>query len=307
MNELDRKQLRDAFMTSLPMPAGLEWHLRSALEGVLMNPGSMVRPEVVYEMGVAYGLGASRSTELAVALEYFHTASLVFDDLPSMDDALERRGVPCAHVHAGEGAAILGALALINRAYALTWHSVAGSTPAVQQRALAYLEKNLGVGGLLHGQSLDLHYATLPHDRKTTAEIACGKTVALIRLTLVMPALLGGASDHEVHLLERIAMSWGLSYQIVDDLKDVLQSAEETGKTALRDLSMDRPNIALVIGVPDALERLQRLLGLGNRLLERLIHLRPELEFLAALRTELGEAAQLMSRDACEMAGGGVA
>ena len=92
----------------------------------------------------------------------------------------------------------------------------------LQSRALAYIEQCLGVEGLLNGQSLDLHYATLPHNRETTERIARGKTVSLIRLTLVLPAMLGGASAREIQLLERIALYWGLSYQMVDDLKDVL-------------------------------------------------------------------------------------
>ncbi len=102
----------------------------------------------------------------AVALEYFHTASLLFDDLPCMDNALERRGAPCVHLAFGEEGAILTALALINRAYALTWRAVAGCPQVRQVRALAYIEHCLGVEGLLNGQSLDLHYSTLP---RTTA------------------------------------------------------------------------------------------------------------------------------------------
>src|ERR1035441_3461153 len=144
-------------------------------------------------------------------LEYFHTASLLFDDLPCMDDAQERRGVPCAHVVFGQAGAILAALALINRAYALTWSAVARTPQRQQPQALAYLERRLGVGGLLNGQSLDLHYFGLPHTRQMTDRIAQGKTVSLIRLTLVLPAMLGQASSRDIHLLERIALCWGLA------------------------------------------------------------------------------------------------
>ncbi len=129
--------------------------------------------------------------------------------------------------------------------------------------------------------------------------------MSLIRLTLVLPALLGGASEAELQLLERIALFWGLSYQIVDDLKDVLQSSSESGKTPSRDLSLGRPNIALVLGVRGAAERLQRLIGLGDRMLGRLIVLRPGVRFLGNLREELGEEARQLTESVCASAVGG--
>jgi geranylgeranyl diphosphate synthase type II len=191
MTEQDRKRLKDVFTTYLPLPVNLEPHLREALGQVLRNPGSLFRPEIVLEISLGYGLSETDATDLAIGLEYFHTASLLFDDLPSMDDAVERRGIPCVHLEFGDAGAILAALALINRAYALIWRAVSSSLPERRSTALAYVERYLGVGGLLNGQSMDLHYATLPHNRQMTEQIAMGKTVSLIRLTLVLPAILG--------------------------------------------------------------------------------------------------------------------
>jgi geranylgeranyl pyrophosphate synthase len=159
----------------------------------------------------------------------------------------------------------------------------------VQSRALAYIEQCLGVEGLLNGQSLDLHYANLAHNRQTTERIARGKTVSLIRLTLVLPAMLGGASAREIQLLERIALYWGHGYQMVDDLKDVLDSAAEAGKTVARDLLLDRPNVASAMGIPAAVERLTRFIHLGDRTLRRLLQSRLSLSFLERLRINLEE------------------
>jgi geranylgeranyl diphosphate synthase type II len=306
MTEKHRKQLKDAFTAHLPLPVNLERHLKEALDRVLRNPGSLVRPEIVLEISLGYGLSEADATDLAIGLEYFHTASLLFDDLPSMDDAVERRGIPCVHLELGDAGAILAALALVNRAYALTWRAVSASLPEHQSQALTYIERNLGLDGLLNGQSMDLHYAALPHDRRTTEQIAMGKTVSLIRLTLVLPAILGGASATELQILERIALYWGLSYQIVDDLKDLLQSSAETGKTVSRDLSLDRPNIALAIGIDRAAERLTRLLRLGDRMLRRLIAVRPAVAFLETLRKELGEEAFQLTHSLVRDAVGGV-
>jgi geranylgeranyl pyrophosphate synthase len=287
MNTLDTKSFPEIVRTGLPLPPTLDPHLEEALRHVLDNPGSLVRPRLVFQVGTAYGLDEASSKHLAIALEYFHTASLLFDDLPCMDNAIDRRGVPCVHTAFGEAGAILAALALINRAYALSWRAVSCALPQVQSRALNYIEQCLGVDGLLNGQSLDLHYATLPHSRETTERIARGKTVSLIRLTLVLPAMLGDASAREIQLLERIALYWGLGYQMVDDLKDVLDSAAEAGKTVARDLLLDRPNAASAMGVTGAVERLTRFIRMGDRTLHLLLKSRLELSFLERLRSDL--------------------
>jgi geranylgeranyl pyrophosphate synthase len=262
----------------------------------------MIRPRMVLRVGGAYDLGTDAAYDVAVALEYFHTASLIFDDLPCMDNALERRGAPCVHVEFGEATAILSALALINRAYALIWRAVADCPKGAQHHVTTYIEKRLGVEGLLNGQSLDLHYSALPHTRETTERIARGKTVSLIRLTLVVPAMLGGAPPREIQLLERIAVCWGLGYQIIDDLKDVLQTAYETGKTAARDELLDRPNIASAIGICGTVERLERLMRIGDLTLHRLLAYRPSLSFLSKLRSDLEGELRRVTDSACEMA-----
>jgi geranylgeranyl pyrophosphate synthase len=275
------------FNASLPFPEKLEPHLEEALCHVLENPGSLVRPRIVFQMVLAFGMGIAAAKDLAIALEYFHTASLLFDDLPCMDNALERRGSPCVHVEYGEAPAILSALALINRAYALTWRALSTGVPGRQSRAITYIERQLGLEGALNGQSLDLHYATLSHDEATTQRIAIGKTVPLIRLTLVLPAILGGASEREIHQLERLSMHWGLSYQILDDLKDVLRTSHETGKTVARDVLLNRPNMAVAIGLSEASKRLNRLIKLGDKTLTRMLQSRPSLAFMKQLRADM--------------------
>jgi len=287
MDSLDTKPFAEAFSSGLVLPGTLDPGFEDALRHVLSNPGSLVRPRLVFQMATAYGLEAAYAEDLAVALEYFHTASLLFDDLPCMDNALERRGAPCTHLVFGEDGAILTALALINRAYALAWRAVSAAPRTVQSEALKFIERCLGVGGVLNGQSLDLHYPRLPHSRDTTERIARGKTVSLIELTLVLPAMLGQASAREIQLIERISLFWGLAYQIMDDLKDVLQSSGESGKTAARDALLSRPNIAAVVGVRAAVQRLTRFIDLGDRVLGNLLAMKPDLDFLNRLRGEL--------------------
>jgi len=118
IDSLAAEPFEEAFSSGLALPGTLDPNFEDALRHVLSNPGSLVRPRLVFQMATAYGMESGDAQDLAVALEYFHTASLLFDDLPCMDNALERRGAPCTHVVFGEDGAILTALALINRAYA---------------------------------------------------------------------------------------------------------------------------------------------------------------------------------------------
>jgi len=298
LDAVSRSVLAEAFASSIPLPANVDPNFEEALRHVLNNPGSLVRPRIVLQVGLAYGLENDAARNLAIALEYFHTSSLIFDDLPCMDNASDRRGAVCVHRKHGEHEAILAALALINRAYALAWQAVADCPKSARLASMAYLERCLGVEGLLNGQSLDLNYAKLPHNRETTERIAHGKTVSLIRLTLVLPALLGGASEREIQLLERISTCWGLAYQMVDDLKDVLQDSEQTGKTAGQDALLDRPNIAVAVGIGAAVERLIRLIALGDRALVKLLAIHPDLLFLQKMRGDLQDELDRVAADA---------
>jgi geranylgeranyl diphosphate synthase type II len=284
---LEKNQFFHAFRTQLPLPVPLEPNFEAALRHVLDNPGSLIRPRIAFKMASAYGIGRDAAQNLAIALEYFHTASLLFDDLPCMDNALERRGVTCTHLAHGEDGAILTALAFINRAYALLWRSVNDCDPQQRASALEYVEQRLGVGGLLNGESLDLHFSSLPDTLESAERVAIAKTVSLIRLTLVLPAILGNAAPREILHIERLSLYWGLGYQIVDDLKDMLQSNIVTGKTTARDALLGHPNTAAVIGVPKAIDRLTRLLKFGDHSLDRLLRWRSNLAFLKRFRDEL--------------------
>ncbi|HEX7727514.1 MAG TPA: polyprenyl synthetase family protein [Terracidiphilus sp.] len=261
--------------------------LDHAVRELLANGGAMIRPQIAFELSMSYGLPLELATDLAVAIEYFHTASLVFDDLPCMDDASTRRGGPCVHRKYGEATAILAALALINRAYALVWRAV-DVCPAVCRRAsLDYLEEQLGAQGLLQGQSLDLHYHALSGSVRSAEHVAGMKTVPLIALALVLPAMALAAPAREVQLLRRASLCWGMTYQLLDDLKDILHSEAEAGKTTARDAELDRPNVALLLGLSAAVDRLSRWMCAGDSVLEELVGSNPKLAFLRRFRGQL--------------------
>lgn len=255
-----------------PATAGLEPRLRGVLHAAATRPGGLLRFRLVLALGRALELDETLAARLAAAVEFYHTASLLLDDLPCMDDATERRGRPCAHVVHGEAATILGALALINRGYAL----VAGATAALpfhlRTEAARTLELCLGPAGLVGGQALDLAFPDGPRDARAVGRAALGKTVALLRLTLELPAIAGAATPQERRQLHRLSVYWGLLYQGLDDLRDLrLAAAAGAAKTPGRDTACGRPNLALAAGVPAAHRHLRRLAALASHAVGELV------------------------------------
>lgn len=266
----DRGRVRRAFASYLPVRDGLEARLAGVVADVLSHPGSLARAQLAY--GIASGAGMPRgpALRLATALEYFHAASLIFDDMPAMDDADSRRGRPCPHVVHGEAAAVLGALALVNRAYALVWDAISTIPARRRARASALVAECLGLDGILDGQSRDVHFEAGGARLSEVQRVAAAKTVPLIRLAVVLPALVAGAGEAALSRLERLSADWGLAYQILDDFKDLLLSEDEAGKTVAHDRALGRPNLPGRAGPREALRRLDRRLASARRRVEAL-------------------------------------
>lgn len=266
---------------SLSVPAR-EPRLRGVIADTLATPGSLVRLRLGLLAGKLLGLPTDTARSLATAFEYFHTASLLLDDLPCMDNANERRGRPTAHVVYGEAPAVLGALAFINRAYRLLWRSFSGALPMNRDRAAQHAERCLGAAGVLDGQSLDLNFGDTDGSSRMASRAALGKTVSLLRLTLVTPAHLAGADRRETMLLDRLAVYWGLAYQIADDFND-LQPNNGSRKSNGRDAVQGRPNFVLAAGREAAVARLNRLMKLVQTTFEHLLATRSGWNALAPM------------------------
>jgi geranylgeranyl pyrophosphate synthase len=237
------------------------------VEHSLQSRGGGFRQRLVAALGEAFGMEEGRAGEMAGGLEFFHLASLILDDLPCMDDAGTRRGLPCTHRLYGESMAILSALALINRAYFQVWDALRGTLPSIQAEVNALLDECLGLNGVLNGQALDLNFAASDRAPATVERIARQKTGSLLRLSMLLPALASGQHPRVTQQLRRLADTWGAVYQLLDDLKDLEWSEAESGKTGMRDLALDRPNLALAMGKERAVARLRNRLAEGRRLL----------------------------------------
>jgi geranylgeranyl pyrophosphate synthase len=266
----------------------IEPHLAQGLTHVLSRSGSLVRAVTAYLIGLEMGVIDEAAKAIACGIEYLHTASLVFDDLPAMDDARMRRGAPCLHVVQGETIAILAALALVNRGYSMLWQGISQAQSSERmQQAGDLVDECLGVHGVIGGQAMDLRGAGNASSVADVTEVAARKTGDLLRLTLVLPALVGNGTDREIQLLNRIGLMRGLAYQAADDLKDVLGAEEETGKTASRDQTLGRPNLIMAEGFQATLRRFSRLRRLGDRMQSALPGSHERWGMLAPLRVTL--------------------
>jgi len=274
--------LPEALLRHAPPTAHTAPPLRAALLDVLHRPGRLARAALVYDAALAHGLAPVAAEQLACAVEYWHQASLVLDDLPCMDDGRERRGRPCVHRTHGESTTILTALALINRAYALSGLVFAEQDSATRATAQLLIEQTLGATGLVGGQARDLGYHAGMDAPRETGLIAWQKTGALLWLSLGLPALASRPSPGEWRALRRLALYWGLAYQAVDDLRDVLSTRADTGKSVQRDAALHRPNLALALGVTAAQRRVQRLLQQATRTMAGLAASHPRWDYLPA-------------------------
>jgi geranylgeranyl pyrophosphate synthase len=164
-----------------------------------------------------------------------HTASLILDDLPSMDDAKTRRGRPACHIVHGEAIAILAAFALLNRAFELLAMGWPGAPDAAARGAMAQeLAKAIGLDGLIAGQAMDLAMTGRQADLKTLEYIHSRKTGALFMASAALGGHAhAGASEHAALLA--YAKNLGLAFQIVDDLIDATGEPETSGKDVGKD------------------------------------------------------------------------
>jgi geranylgeranyl diphosphate synthase, type II len=276
-----------SFANGMGSMTRVEPRLAAALGDILSRPGSMVRAVTAYLVGIEMGVAEEAARAVACGIEYLHTASLVFDDLPAMDDARTRRGAACAHVVHGEAAAMLAALAIINRGYAMIWQGIRRASPERRERAGEWVDGRLGTNGVIGGQAFDLRGWRGEQSAAEVSEVAARKTGDLLRLTLVLPALIGRGTEREIQLLDRLGMLRGLAYQAADDLKDVICSEHATGKTAGRDEELGRPNLILAEGFQATLRRFKRLRQAGDRVQSALPGATERWGMLAPLRVTL--------------------
>lgn len=211
---------------NLPLaPLALGTDFNEALAYALFPGGKRLRPVLTLLAAELVGGAREKVLPAAAAVEFVHTSSLIFDDLPCMDNADERRGKSSLHRKFSEGNAVLVALALLNASYNLVFAGVKNdctmcATAAI--KAHRELTDCIGAAGMVGGQSNDLAIAKSDGvDGGRFESLRNLKTSALIRMALRSGAILSGANENQLNALSRFAESLGDAYQTSDDLLDL--------------------------------------------------------------------------------------
>lgn len=208
----------------------------AAIEDSLFAPAKRLRP--ILALLVADLLRGDPGSVLPAgcAIEMVHTASLILDDLPAMDDAKTRRGRPTCHVAHGEATAVLAAFALNNRAFEILAEGWAGGPdPLVRAELARELARAIGQDGMIAGQSVDLQMEGRTIDFPTLEFIHSRKTGALFMASAATGAVASRARPAETAAVVAYAKNLGLAFQIVDDLIDAVGAAAEAGKDVGQD------------------------------------------------------------------------
>lgn len=218
--------------------------------------GKRLRPSLCLAVAERNGMPVQSALPLAAAIEFIHTASLIHDDLPCMDDDDLRRGQPTNHKVYGEGLAVVAGDALMLWAFGVCAREmIEVKVPAeFALAAIKHLADGAGPFGMCGGQVLDSDIES----RDPTAEnfvysIATLKTAALMRASVTSAAALCGASDEAMRCYADYGLHLGLAFQIVDDVLDVRATSEQLGKTPRKDIAQGKITFASTFGIDQAM------------------------------------------------------
>ncbi len=257
-SRLDNYQKRvDAALDKyLPSDDPPEHNLAEAIRYSVVGGGKRIRPAMVYAAGEAMGVSTDLLDIPACAVEMIHAYSLIHDDLPAMDDDDLRRGRPTCHKAFDEATAILAGDALQALAYEiLAKDDHEELTPEHRIEMLSLLTEASGAHGMAGGQAVDLASVGKQLDLAQLEHMHQLKTGALIRASI----LLGGMckqdiSKDEMEMLSNYALCIGLSFQIQDDILDVVSDTETLGKPQGSDEAQEKPTFPAIIGLEKSRE-----------------------------------------------------
>ena len=194
--------------------------------------GKRLRPILMEETYHMFGGSSAVIEPFMAAIEMIHTYSLVHDDLPAMDNDEYRRGRKTTHVVYGEDMGILTGDALLNYAFetAASAFEMAPEKSLLIGKAIRILGQKAGIYGMIGGQVVDVKSSGKKIDGEKLEFIYRLKTGALIEASMMIGAVLAGADDESVQVVEEIAAKVGMAFQIQDDILDVISTTEVLGK-----------------------------------------------------------------------------
>lgn len=265
MEELQQKveHINNVLEKFLPAEEGQQRIIFEAMNYSVRAGGKRLRPILMEETYHMFGGNSAVIEPFMAAIEMIHTYSLVHDDLPAMDNDEYRRGKKTTHAVYGEAMGILAGDALLNLAYETAAKSFGMEVADARvARAFAVLAKKAGVYGMVGGQVVDVESEKsddCPITREKLDFIYRLKTGALIESSMMIGAILAGASSDEVSRVEQIAAKLGLAFQIQDDVLDVTSTLEVLGKPVGSDEKNNKATYVTFEGLDKAVSDVERI------------------------------------------------
>ncbi len=228
---------------------GVPPNLHGAIRHASLAPSKRVRPVLLVLVAEPSAALEQTALDLGCAVEMVHTASLILDDLPCMDDAQMRRDRPTTHLAFGQATAILGAIALLTRAFGLI-AELETVPPQTRTRLAKVLSDAVGWDGLVAGQEIDINGRKGLAGAEQVENLNWLKTGVLFVAAAEMGAILAGMDETRIDAVRQFARHFGLAFQTADDLLDGAASPAQIGKDVGKDA--DKATLVSLFGAKEA-------------------------------------------------------
>lgn len=237
----------------MPKENGYQKTIFESMNYSLKAGGKRLRPILTLEACKLVGGNEKDAIPFAVATEMIHTYSLIHDDLPALDNDDLRRGRKTNHKVYGEAMAILAGDGLLNYAYEIMLRESVGKEDAAKYlNAINEIAKASGVYGMIGGQVVDIESEGQSIDMNKLDFIHMNKTAAIIIGCMRAGAIVGGASEDQLDNITKYAKNIGLSFQIVDDILDIVGDEAKLGKHVGSDIENDKSTYPSLIGIEES-------------------------------------------------------
>ena len=278
-------QIQKILEKYLPEEVGRQKTVLEAMNYSVRAGGKRLRPMLMWETYRMFGGRSEVIEPFMAAIEMIHTYSLVHDDLPAMDNDEFRRGKKTTHAQYGEAMGILAGDGLLNYAF----ETAAGAfdiEPGNMQigKAISVLAGKSGIHGMLGGQCVDVELEGKAVTEETLRFIYCLKTGALLEASMLIGAILAGATQSEQQKVEQAAAELGLAFQIQDDILDVISTTEDLGKPVGSDEKNHKTTWVTLFGIERAKQEVEELSKHSVALMDTLV---VKNEFLTTLMLDL--------------------
>ena len=228
--------------------------LMQAMDYSLSAGGKRIRPVMLLAACEMAGGTAEEAMPFACALEMIHTYSLIHDDLPAMDNDDLRRGKPTNHKVFGEDLAILAGDGLLNSAAEIMARAALERSDRRGMQAMEAIVRHAGAGGMIAGQVYDLSAEGETPSLETLKRIHAHKTADLLQAPMEAGLRLAGAPEERIADGLAYGYHFGMAFQIIDDLLDVIGDAGLLGKQTGMDAATGKMTWVGLRGVEGARE-----------------------------------------------------